>query len=91
MTIRNLLKAMYQSSPEHCGMNDGNEILVYWDHGGRSELVAEIETNPEEYDFSTGIYKGYTITTSIISAVDILRSQIAGIEFHRDQVKIFIK
>lgn len=92
MTIRNLLKAMYQSSPYHCGMNDGNEILVYWDHGGHDEFAAEIETDPEKYDFSTGMYKGYTVTTySAIPAREILKAQIAGIEFHRDQVKIFIK
>lgn len=92
MTIRNFLKAMYQSSPEHCGMNDGNEILVYWERNMRSVLAAEIETDPEKYDFSTGMYKGYTVTTcSVIPAGEILKAQITGIEFHRDQVKIFIK
>lgn len=92
MTIRNLLKAMYQSSPEHCSMNDGNEILVYWDHNGSSVLAAEIETDDEKYDFSTGMYKGYAITTySAIPAREILKAQIAGIEFLRDRVDIFIK
>lgn len=92
MTIRNLLMAMYKSSAYHCAMNYGNEILVYWDHAGRGELVAAIETDPEKYDFSTGMYKGYTVTTcSVIPAREILKAQIAGIEFHRDQVKIFIK
>lgn len=92
MTVRNLLKAMYQSSAYHCAMNDGNEILVYWDHAGCGELLATIETDWEKYDFRTGMYKGYTVTTcSVIPAGEILKAQIAGIEFHRDQVKIFIK